>query len=144
METPLNQPVSLSFDQIRQGRDRFMLDTLFDLMADVAFGEVENVESMRQVQQQFLRFLNRFEEGCRDADDNFDVEAFFDQIATENNWPLYVNSLTELHDGDCVGHPSSCLRCHAERLIGINTVTWSGKAEGHRLFNAYMKETSND
>lgn len=51
-------------------------------------------------------------------------------------WQL--ESLSDMHCGDCVAVPSSCMRCHAEDLYDIpDTATWRNKHEGWKLFNQY-------
>jgi hypothetical protein len=52
----------------------------------------------------------------------------------------YVDSLSEIHGGDCTALPGSCCRCHAEAMFKIpSTVTWN-KHDGYRLFQRYTQD----
>lgn len=48
-----------------------------------------------------------------------------------------IEDFEEGHDGDCTAFPSSCVRCHAEGLIGIDTLPVS-KSIGSRLWKLYV------
>ena len=57
----------------------------------------------------------------------------------------YVNIyLSEPHDGDCVGHPATCLRCVSEEMFGQDTVTWENKQEGSKLYHQFSRELKKD
>lgn len=49
----------------------------------------------------------------------------------------YVNSLLDIHLGDCTCVPCSCDKCHAESLLGIDTIKGLGKHEGSKVFSAF-------
>lgn len=49
-----------------------------------------------------------------------------------------LDDLAEEHGGDCTCAPASCTRCHAEDLIGINTLPVS-KSIGHRMWRMYAE-----
>lgn len=52
-------------------------------------------------------------------------------------WPEFIGALNEQHAGDCTAQAASCLRCHVERLVGIDTLPVD-KSIGHRLWGVYV------
>lgn len=54
------------------------------------------------------------------------------------NFKYVVESLDDMHCGDCTSHSSSCMRCHAEAAFSIPyTATW-GKSDGWKLISEYF------
>lgn len=49
----------------------------------------------------------------------------------------YAGSLSESHDGDCTCEPCSCPKCHAEALLGVDTIRDLGKHEGSVIKGAF-------
>lgn len=41
----------------------------------------------------------------------------------------YVTQLSSKHDGDCTCVPCSCMKCQAESLVGVDTISGLGKHE---------------
>lgn len=56
----------------------------------------------------------------------------------------YVAGLAEDHEGDCVCVPCSCMKCHAESLIGINTIAGLGKHSASKIGHAFRGGASID
>lgn len=52
----------------------------------------------------------------------------------------YVEALKGHHGGDCTGLPGSCLKCHAEEMLGICTIEGIGKNEGNKLLKQLLKQ----
>lgn len=55
----------------------------------------------------------------------------------------YLEELKSYHIGDCTCVPASCGKCHAEDLVGINTIQGLGKHSAYKVENA-MKENNGD
>lgn len=49
----------------------------------------------------------------------------------------YLDSLSDSHWGDCTCVPCSCTKCHAERMLGIDTTPGLGKYAGYYIANAF-------
>lgn len=52
----------------------------------------------------------------------------------------YINDLADQHAGDCTAFAASCTKCHAEDLLGINTL---GKYPGKHALHAVAGAFSN-
>lgn len=50
-----------------------------------------------------------------------------------------MKALAESHDGDCVCQPCSCLKCHTEELLEIDTIKGLGKHEASAIGGAFRK-----
>lgn len=50
---------------------------------------------------------------------------------------IYANALKEDHVGDCTCVPASCLKCHAENYLDIDTLEGLGKHEAGKIFGAF-------
>lgn len=49
----------------------------------------------------------------------------------------YVAALADEHLGDCVCSPCSCLKCHAEDFLGINTIAGLRKYQASHIRSAF-------
>ena len=49
----------------------------------------------------------------------------------------YLDSLVDLHIGDCTCCPSSCVKCHAEEMFGLNTIKGLRKHAAHYIDTAF-------
>ena len=52
----------------------------------------------------------------------------------------YTSALQESHMGDCTCFPCSCLKCHAEQKLGIDTMQGVGKHMGHCIYGVFKQE----
>lgn len=52
----------------------------------------------------------------------------------------YVQELQSDHCGDCTCVPASCSKCHAEALLGINTIPGLGKHSAYKINGAFGKD----
>lgn len=50
---------------------------------------------------------------------------------------FFTEALLEPHCGDCTCVPCSCLKCHAEQLLGINTIKGLRKHEATKIDAAF-------
>lgn len=66
-----------------------------------------------------------------------------DQHITEYQ-NYYINALLDIHMGDCTCCASSCPKCHAEHLLGIDTIKGLGKFEGSKVFHVFWKDNNPD
>lgn len=61
---------------------------------------------------------------------------------------LYGSFVGELeggfHVGDCTCVPCSCVKCHAESMVGVDTIALLGKHEAHVLWDVFMAEGNED
>jgi hypothetical protein len=57
---------------------------------------------------------------------------------------ICVDELRGQHIGDCTCQPCSCMKCHAERLLGIDTIKGLGKHAAHKIDTAFAVERSLD
>jgi len=48
-----------------------------------------------------------------------------------------VSELASHHCGDCTCVASSCLKCHAEKLVGVNTIAGLGRHEASAIRGAF-------
>lgn len=59
--------------------------------------------------------------------------------AMEANLARCEADLRDVHCGDCTCVPASCMRCHAESLLGFSTTEGLGKHEGHCIQSAFSE-----
>lgn len=52
----------------------------------------------------------------------------------------YISYLNTEHMGDCTCVPCSCIRCHVEDMLGINTIKGLGKHEANKVQGAFGKD----
>lgn len=52
----------------------------------------------------------------------------------------YISYLDTEHMGDCTCVPCSCIRCHVEYMLGIDTIKGLGKHEANKVQGAYGKD----
>lgn len=53
----------------------------------------------------------------------------------------YVEELQSIHSGDCTCVPCSCMKCHAEGVLGIDTLKpFPGKHELAKIDSAFSKD----
>ena len=50
----------------------------------------------------------------------------------------YLEELAGSHVGDCTCFPMSCSKCHAEGLIGIDTIKGLGKHSADKIYHAFV------
>lgn len=62
-----------------------------------------------------------------------DVEAKTLKESVDRDYEEYLAELGGFHIGDCTCCPSSCSKCQAEGLLGINTIAGLGKHPAHNV-----------
>lgn len=99
----------------------------------------KNEMKKEMIKKEVERYIEKWNKGMEVWSD--DVE-FWDAFLPQDWFQrAFIDSLSDTHMGDCTGFPSTCMRCHAEELFNIpNTATWSGKSEGYRLHDEYVKD----
>jgi hypothetical protein len=55
----------------------------------------------------------------------------------------YLNELNGWHVGDCTCVACSCWKCHAESLLGIDTIKGLGKHSAYKIDSAFGKNNEN-
>lgn len=63
---------------------------------------------------------------------------------TNQLYEYYMEEFVGPHVGDCTCVPSSCGKCHAEELIGINTIEGLSKHPAHYVRSAFGASPSSD
>lgn len=56
----------------------------------------------------------------------------------------YLDDLRSAHMGDCVCFACSCSKCHAEDLLGINTIKGLGKHPANKIDGAFSNGKNGD
>lgn len=51
----------------------------------------------------------------------------------------YLEELQGSHAGDCTCFAMSCSKCHAESVLGIDTIKGLGKHPGHKIMSAFSR-----
>jgi|ERR1017187_6059995 hypothetical protein len=65
-----------------------------------------------------------------------DVDSL-EEIDVSKNLQWMIEELKSSHCGDCTCVPCSCLKCHAEHLLGIDTIPKLGKHSAHKIEGAF-------
>lgn len=61
----------------------------------------------------------------------------------EHRYKLYIDDLENgYHMGDCTCIPCSCMKCHAESLVGIDTIAGLGKHSASKIDGLFTKVRS--
>jgi hypothetical protein len=56
----------------------------------------------------------------------------------------FIEELKGYHNGDCTCVPASCIKCHAERKLGIDTIEGLGKHSAHKIDHAFREHGTID
>ncbi len=64
--------------------------------------------------------------------------------ALDERLKCHLGALTDEHFGDCVCLPCSCVKCHAESILGIDTVKGLGKHEASKIGWAFKGESDGE
>lgn len=54
-------------------------------------------------------------------------------------YDTYLEELMSSHVGDCICVACSCMKCHAESILGIDTISGCNKYMGNSIFSAFRK-----
>jgi len=88
---------------------------------------------------------NRIDDAKKELDQKyfFPVEgkSELDQLIDQLH-EAFVGDLQSSHAGDCVCFPCTCIKCCAERLLGINTIKGLGKHEANKIDGAFGENRS--
>jgi hypothetical protein len=75
------------------------------------------------------------DEAVASALKNLDVEHIEERLNADLQ--EYVDELASKHSGDCTCVPCSCLKCHVESLLGVDTIPGLGKHEASYIDSAF-------
>lgn len=65
-------------------------------------------------------------------------ECFLESPQVDEIIGTYVEELVGVHSGDCTCVPASCMKCAAETLLGINTLSGLTKHQAHAIESAFV------
>ena len=51
----------------------------------------------------------------------------------------YLDALQDVHMGDCTYNACSCVKCHAEKLLGIDTIKGLRGSSAYHIYEAFVK-----
>lgn len=66
---------------------------------------------------------------------NKDKPSLINQTVDERH-KTYLDALQGSHDGDCICHACSCIKCHAEQLLGVDTILGLRKHQAAAIHQA--------
>lgn len=125
----------------RYAMEEHVYSIFFDMQNYISFLEGKELPKHydeKMIKKNYDYSVAKWDKAMSKWDDcNELFEAFVD-----DDWfkKCYIESLSDIHMGDCTAFPSSCMRCHAEEIFRIpNTVNW-GKHEGYKLFSQYSQD----
>ncbi|TLX16590.1 hypothetical protein [Rhizobium sp. MHM7A] len=59
----------------------------------------------------------------------------------DREYNLYLSELESgSHMGDCTCFPASCVKCHAESILGIDTIDGLGKHSAHKIYGSFSRD----
>lgn len=128
---PLASTVELDEGDLRALRLRLEIEDLEERLVGVSL-------RLREGGQLFDLAKAREESDCSFMDEPLASAraARFDQMAE-----LYRSELMGVHSGDCTCVACSCMKCHAEALVGVDTLGKVGKHELHKIEGAFGGES---
>lgn len=88
-------------------------------------------------------------------EEHFDLEKARDYIGDvceysesdeylEKMFNSYIETLSGSHGGDCTCFPASCPKCHAESMLGIDTISGLGSHSAHKIFYEFREHKTID
>lgn len=102
-----------------------MSEMLFSVHYELTKGEGADIErALKEVAPSY--YLNE------EDDQKTPLEVRVDMLLAH-----YLEELMGAHSGDCTCFACSCSKCHAEMILGINTIKGLGKHEGHRISSTF-------
>jgi hypothetical protein len=103
-----------------------MEDRLYSAHFDLEEGAFFSLEKARK--EVDIEFLEDVPDGISRIDKQ-----------TNTMYNHYLGNLEDVHIGDCTCCPSSCMKCHVEGLIGIDTIQGLGKFPGNNVESTFNK-----
>jgi hypothetical protein len=72
------------------------------------------------------------------ADKEKEYNAFIEKRLQE-----YDRELTREHGGDCTSIPCSCMKCHAENFLGVDSLGEISNSSAYRILDAFNERSGN-
>lgn len=153
-ENPLKSVVELDEHEKKELWYKIKVEEMVELLFEAHFCLLENNYSsrswiVRRLRETWYKFLGQpliLSRDVKRAKDAVDPSYYLAEHRGERakmdervdelfDW--YVHSLQDIHGGDCNCIPASCPKCHAESLVGIDTMPGLGKHEAAKI-DAYF------
>jgi hypothetical protein len=135
---PLTSVVELEEHEVELMRLRIKVNEMEDMLFQAHFNLVNRQQDMGSLKA--LTPAEAIAEAVKELDPDYwcqDGESRLDRRVDELT-QHYVEALKDSHAGDCNAFPASCSKCHAEELLGINTLgTYPGKQVLHSLYHTF-------
>lgn len=135
---PLTAVVELEDHEVELMRLRIKIGEMEDMLYQAHFSLVSRQKDMGSLKA--LTLAEAVDEAAKELDPDYwcqDGESRLDKRVAELT-QHYVEALRESHAGDCTAFPASCSKCHAEGLLGINTLgSYPGKRVLHSLYHTF-------
>lgn len=98
--------------------------------------KLKNAEENRMMAEYALNEgkMNDLKEYISRCIDDTDFENYAQRL-----YETYLEELMSSHIGDCTCVPCSCMKCHAESMLEIDTISGCGKYMGHSISLAFRK-----
>lgn len=128
-KNPLCTIVELDYNEKKELWYKIKIEIMEEWLSSTHFyleeGEYFNLEKAR-------KYSNT--ENYISNDDNVKskLDTFSDELLE-----TYISELKSNHCGDCTCVPCSCMKCHAESLLGIDTIPGLNKHAAHYINSAF-------
>lgn len=131
---PLNAKVTVSDSKMKHAAMSFAISHLYDALFSAHYAlEKRDIDEAKRGLDYVMERIESMK--CQDEyHPDFGLE-----IAELYRFDAFKEELHQIHCGDCTAVPSSCTRCHMERLLGIDTGP-QNKAEGWRMLAQYNQK----
>lgn len=130
-QNPLLTVVEPDELEIEKMRYKIMCDDMTDLLFTVHFElsqENPNMDRIKEVVNPDY-YLNDNDAGVTNQEQH-----------VQEILQYYIKELQLEHGGDCTCFPASCPKCHAESLLGIDTIKGLGKHECRKIAGAFRQK----
>jgi hypothetical protein len=142
-ENPLTSRTLLNEQEKENFKLKMQVDDLKEIIYDVYFRFKDDRKKILGIPtKKFSLYdpeggLETLERWINQEDKEEDDEHF------TKRYEFYLSELEDgVHVGDCTCVPCSCSKCHAESLLGIDTIKGLGKHLGHKVDSAFRKVTT--
>lgn len=131
-KNPLLTTVELDDNEQKELWYKIKINEMEELLSSAAFsleeGQYFNLERARKELE-----TNYY---CPDDDnEKSGLDKRCDQLLAH-----FIEELQSYHVGDCTCVPCSCSKCHAESILGIDTMPGLGKHEANKIDGAFGKD----
>jgi hypothetical protein len=131
-KNPLYTTITLDENEKQELWYKIKIAEMEDLLSDASFalqeGKSFNLDRAR----------NQVDMNYYLADNDHDKSQLDERCDTLLDY--YITALQSYHVGDCTCVPCSCEKCHAESLLGIDTISGIGKHSLYKINEAFGKD----